>query len=554
MRVLIVVTAALLAAGCEAKVTGGSAGGASGASGGGTTSSASSGSSSSATSASSTSSGASSGGTTSTGSASSSSSTGSSGSSSGGSAFGVLQQHNDGRRTGLYVDPAFTPANVASVHPDTAFAPSYSGPTYAQPLYLGGATRDLVYVATEQNDVHAFDADTGQEVWSQNLGAPWPLSDLPCGNIDPLGITGTPVIDAATRTLYVDAMVHNVGHQVFALDADTGAVRSGWPVSLEGAATSNGATFTSSVQNQRGALALSGTTLYVPFGGHYGDCGDYRGWVISIDTVSRAVSGWATRARGGGIWAPGGVVLDGARPFVSTGNTFGTSTWQDGEAVIELAQGSFDPASGNYWAPTNWHDLDVGDIDMSGTAPLLFDLGASHAALALGKDGNAYLLDRDALGGISAALDTASISSDEIINYSAYVADAQGVLVFFVSRPSSCPVGSGDLGAVRVSVGATPSVTPLWCGDEGENLPGGGSPIITSPDGQGGFVVWGVGAGDGSGSGDGKLRAWDAETGQLLFDGTGSLTAPVRRFEAPIVARGRIFIAGESRLERYSLP
>src|SRR5205814_855630 len=108
---------------------------------------------------------------------------------------------------------------------------------------------------------------------------PVPLDALPCGNIDPLGVTGTPVIDASTRTLFVDAMTTPDGgttkrHLVFALSIATGATRPGWPVDVS--ATVPG--LRSVQQNQRGALALLAGRVYVPFGGHFGDCGSYHGF------------------------------------------------------------------------------------------------------------------------------------------------------------------------------------------------------------------------------------------------------------------------------------
>ncbi|MBS2029855.1 MAG: PQQ-binding-like beta-propeller repeat protein [Deltaproteobacteria bacterium] len=572
MRMRWVVLAAVLGAvGCGKNDSGSSSGSSAGATATGTSGShgsTTSGGSSGATTAS-----GSSTGTTTSSSSTASSSTSSTGSSStgssstGGSSTGgtdpadVLMEHKDPHRTGLYVDAAFTASAVPNIHPDTAFDGTFTGEPYAQPLFVSGANgaTDLVIVGTEENDVIAFNAATGAQVWTQNLGDPWPLNELSCGNISTNGITGTGVIDSATRTFYVDALVHNVGHQVFALDVDTGHVKSGWPVTLDGNAQSNGATFDIDpgsgnplvVQQERAALALMGGKLYVPFGGFYGDCGPYHGWVIAIDPTNASITGaWATRATGGGIWAPSGIAVEGQGLFVSTGNTFvGGINWSDGEAVFDLGpDASFDYATGNYWAPTNWKALDDSDIDMSGTGPLIFDLGTLHAVLAMGKDGKLYLLDRDALGGISNALVTLQASSNEIINAAATVADAQGQMVFYVSNPITCPTGSGDLGAVRIAPGSPPTITPVWCGDEVENLPGGGSPIVTSPDGQGSFVVWGVGAG-----GDNKLRAWDAETGTPLFDGTGSLTDTVHRFQAPIVAKGRLYIAADNRLESYVL-
>src|SRR5262249_54015529 len=146
--------------------------------------------------------------------------------------------------------------------------------------------------------------------------------------------------------------------------------------------------------------------LFVAFGGHFGDCGDYHGWVVGVPLRDpNKVVSWVTRARGGGIWAPGGIAAVGRELFVATGNTFNTTTFRDGEAVVRLApdlRRSDDKR--DFFAPTNWHDLDDLDADLGGTNPVLLDVpganGTQALALALGKDGKAYLLDRNNLGGI----------------------------------------------------------------------------------------------------------------------------------------------------------
>ena len=113
----------------------------------------------------------------------------------------VLQHHRNGTRDGLYIDPLFTQAAAAKIHRDMTFHATLPGPTLAQPLYVssGPGFRSALIVATEQNVVLAIDASDGSTIWSVNLGNPVRHSDLPCGNIDPLGVTGTPVIDPEKR-------------------------------------------------------------------------------------------------------------------------------------------------------------------------------------------------------------------------------------------------------------------------------------------------------------------------------------------------------------------
>ena len=217
-------------------------------------------------------------------------------------------------------------------------------------------------VATEADVVMALDATTGRPVWQRALGTPVPNAEMPCGNIDPVGVTGTPVIDPARGALYLDAMVRGPAgprHLVFGLSLRDGAVLPGWPVDVAAGLAARGAAFTPRFQGQRGALALMDGQLFVPYGGNSGDCSPYHGWVVGVSLDRPGVAGaFATRADKGGIWAPGGVVQAGGRMYVSTGNTAGADTWGGGEAVIALDRDLRQPAgpadffrrrTGNRW-------------------------------------------------------------------------------------------------------------------------------------------------------------------------------------------------------------
>ncbi len=244
-------------------------------------------------------------------------------------AVGVLEHHGNAERSGMFVVPSFTFERARSLQRDPSFHAEVSGSVYAQPLYwrVSGGNRALLLVATERNLVYALDAVTGAVVWKTLLGAPVPHAALPCGNIDPLGITGTPVIDERSQTLYVAALTAGQDgpkHRLFALALKDGAVLSGWPIDVEAASKASGKSFRSTVQNQRGALTILNDTLYVPYGGHFGDCGDYHGWVVGVSLQPpHAARVWSTRARGGGFWAPGGLVSDGRSLYAVTGNTLG---------------------------------------------------------------------------------------------------------------------------------------------------------------------------------------------------------------------------------------
>jgi hypothetical protein len=254
----------------------------------------------------------------------------------------VLTYHGAADRSGTYKVQGLTWDRAKSVRLDEAFRPHITGHVYAQPLYWRpqGSDSGRLLVASEDNNIDALDASTGAQIWSRSLGNPVPRSALRCGNISPLGITGTPVIDEGTGAVYLDAAVADSSgphHRIFALSLEDGNTLPGWPVDVADALRGS-RPFNSRDQNQRGALTVVGGTVYVPFGGHFGDCGDYRGWVVGVSLQDpRKIISWSTRARGGGIWAPAGISVVGRSLFVATGNAFGASNWSDGEAVFRLS-------------------------------------------------------------------------------------------------------------------------------------------------------------------------------------------------------------------------
>jgi hypothetical protein len=470
---------------------------------------------------------------------------------------GVPAHHGGPARGGQYVVAGLTWTRAGSAHLERAFDGQVQGHVYAQPLYWRppGAAGGLLIVATESNIVHALDARTGREVWRQVLGPAVPRAALPCGNIDPMGITGTPVIDAAREALYLDAMVEQDGapqHLVFGLSLRTGVVLPGWPVAVAAALRARGMTFDPRVQGQRGALALAGDRLYVPFGGHFGDCGDYHGWVVGLHVGRPALFGsWQTTARKGGIWAAGGISFDGRFLYAATGNTEGAGEWGGGEAVIRLPpdlQWRPDPA--NYFAPADWHDLDDADADLGGTNPLPIDLpagrGPSALLLAMGKDGKAYLLDRGDLGGIGHALAIRRVADRAIITAPAVWRDGADVLVAFQGRPSACPGGMQGTGlaALRISGGERMDISTAWCA----RLNGRGAPMVTTAGRGVDPIVWIVGA-----EGDDRLHGFRGDTGQPVFDGgaAGEQMAGLRRFATIIAAEGRLYVAGDGRVYAF---
>jgi len=186
----------------------------------------------------------------------------------------VTQHHNHMTRDGLYIDPAFTYSAAAVLTRDTNFNGTISGNVYAQPLYIenGPGGQAMVIAVTESNNVYALNAASGKVIWQDHLGAPVPLADLPCGDIDPEGITGTPVVDLTNRTIFMDAMTTPDGgttnrHLIYSVNVDTGATNSGWPVDVNTNAIYKGTNFNSGTQQQRPALAFLNGYVYVGYGG-----------------------------------------------------------------------------------------------------------------------------------------------------------------------------------------------------------------------------------------------------------------------------------------------
>jgi outer membrane protein assembly factor BamB len=467
----------------------------------------------------------------------------------------VLQYHLSSDRAGNYVVPGLTLTRSRSMHLDGAFDGRVDGHVYAQPLQFNAAGRNLLLVTTENDTVDALDARTGRMVWQKSLGRPVTSAMLPCGNIDPLGITGTPAIEQSRQAMYLDAMVatrDGPQHLIFGLSLENGEVLSGFPVNVANALARRGLRFVSRDQNQRGALLISHNIVYVSYGGHYGDCGNYHGWVVGVglDDPQRVLA-WSTSAGGGGIWAPGGVVYDGNSLFVATGNTFEASQWDGGEAVVRLGLDLKPPESTHdYFAPSNWRMLDRRDADLGGTAPVPLDLNGSsrieRAIIALGKDGKAYLLDRDNLGGIGKELASIEVSSDEIRTAPAvYPAPDGGAFVAFPAQFIDCPAGKreGTIGALKLMAAPKPSISVAWCA----SLNGGGTPIVTTTDGRSNPIVWIVGA-----EGDNRLHAFRGDDGEAILTEPQVSMHGLRHF-APIVATtDHLFVPGDGRIYGFA--
>jgi outer membrane protein assembly factor BamB len=468
----------------------------------------------------------------------------------------VLTYHGDSERSGRFTVPSLTWDRAQSLHLDPAFHAELSGHIYAQPLYWQppGSSSGLLIAVTEENVVYALDVQTGHIVWKRELGTPVARSLLSCGNIDPVGITGTPVIDPTSETLFLDADVAQSSephHLVFALALKDGAILPGWPVDIAEALAGKEPPFVARVQNQRGALLIARGTLYVPFGGNWGDCGTYHGTVVGISLSDpRRVMNWSTRAVGGGIWAPGGIASDGTSLFVATGNTFNAKRWADGEAIIRLPLNLQDPNDErDFFAPDDWRSLDARDADLGGTSPLLFDVPAGNGRqsliLALGKDGKAYLLDAANLGGISGALAVAKASTRGIFAAAAAYPVGNSVYVAFPGTGVDCPKGREGNGLVVLSVrGAKPpALSTAWCAP----IAGVAAPIVTTTDGRSDPIVWDLGA-----EGDNRLHAFKGTTGEELFSGPDQGLTGLRHFQTLIATANHLYIVADETIYAFA--
>jgi len=462
----------------------------------------------------------------------------------------VTQEHNNLSRDGIYIDAGFTPSAAANLTRDLNFDGTISGNVYAQPLYIeGGPNGSMIIAVTESNNVYALNATTGTVIWQRtDLGAAV-TSGLPCGNINPAGITGTPVVDLASRRLFFDALIDGATkkHFIYSLNVDTGATNSGWPVDVNATATYNGITYTSLVQEERGGLAFVNGIVYVAYSGYNGDCGAYRGWVVGVDINNPSnVHAWATTAIGGGIWGHGGVASDGTNMFVVTGNTFNTGgIWSGGEAIIRLQAGpTWAGQPTDYWAPTNWLSLDNSDTDVGGVSATVIDVpGAtpSQLVLALGKDGNAYLINRNNLGGIAPPVAQASVSGTVNRGTSAVTYHtSQGTYFAFHNDGSA-------VSAYKVTATNPPAIVSGW--SVGQN--GRGSPWVTTTDGTNNVIVWVAGVG-----GDQRLHGYNGDTGAVIYagGGTNELMSGTRQWNTGMVARGRIYFGADNKVYAFKLP
>jgi outer membrane protein assembly factor BamB len=325
------------------------------------------------------------------------------------------------------------------------------GAVYGQPLVIGRT----VIAATEHDTVYGLSLSTGRVRWSAHVASPLPLARQPCGDINPIGITSTPVYYRGL--VYALAQNGRSGHVLVGLNPVTGRLRYRREVPAP-----DGRPF---FDQQRAALAAGRGRIYVAFGGHAGDCGPYVGSVVGVPAAER---GAATRPADvykvpsknhAGIWAPGGpVVGPGGTVYVGVGNGDTAPPFDDSDSVTALSPslrriGVFAPAS---WVADNRQDLDLGSL-----TPVLLSTGQ---VVTVGKRGVGYLLAARQLGGIGGQLAELRICAA----FGGAASIGQTVII---------PCASGGPAAVGVSGG---KLRMLWRGPAAAD----GSPVI------GGGAVW----------------------------------------------------------------
>jgi Abnormal spindle-like microcephaly-assoc'd, ASPM-SPD-2-Hydin/PQQ-like domain len=475
-------------------------------------------------------------------------------------------------RTGWYPDePSLTPGLVSGGTFGKLWSANVEGQVYAQPLLADG----LLLVATEKNKVYGLDPLTGELKWAKalDLGTPWNPADIHCGDLKPyIGVTSTPVVDPSTNTAYLTHKTYASGASgparwyMDAVDLATGLERPGFPVELAGGAQdAPSRTFSPTTQLQRPGLLLMEGVVYAAFGSHC-DTPPWQGWIFGVSTAGKVTARYVddTTEEGAGIWQSGsGLASDGPGTILfSTGNggapakpTAGNTPPANlGESIVRVdvqPDGSLKPV--DFFAPFDAQILDSHDADFaSGGVTALpeeyFGTPAiPHLAVAVGKEGYVYLLNRDSLGGIAQGPG----GSDDVVQR---LGPRGGVW----SRPGVWPgeggyvyiptsggaEGGGNLDVYKYGESGTGQPSLALVGSSSEVFGwGSGAPLITS-DGTtpGSALVWIERSSNREGA-NGELRAYDP----VPVNGH-----PVLRFAAPIgtasnyntpgVGEGRLYV------------
>ena len=505
----------------------------------------------------------------------------------------VTTYHNDNSRTGQNLqETILTTSNVNSTNFGKVFSQAVDDYSYGQPLYVSSVTipdkgvHNVIYVATMNDSVYAFDADNNagsnaQSLWQVNFTNPAlgittvPTSDLNCTTpITPqVGIMSTPVIDTPTNTIYVVARTVENGDYYFrlhALDITTGAEKFGGPVAIQASAPGTGPgssggniSFNALVENQRSALLLLNGQVYVSFGSLC-DYGEYHGWMMAYSASSLAQTAvWLTTPDGkeGAIWQSGnGPAADSSNnTFVAVANgsfDIDISGSDYGQSIVKLG-----PPSGGgfpildyfttYDALTyNLTDLDIGS---SGLTLLPDQTGPYPHLLVQGdKAGDLFLINRDAMGFYDPHDDSQIVqylpeaetgmwSSPAWWNNYIYIGGGGDYLKAFSFNPTT-----GLLSGTPVSQTTAKYSYP-------------GATISISSNGTSNGIVWALDNGTyKSPTGVAVLNAYDATNlGQLLYSTSmnsarDNAGVPVK-MTVPTIANGKVYVTTQNALAVYGL-
>src|SRR5579884_1082471 len=297
--------------------------------------------------------------------------------------------HTNNQRTG-YIASTPDPKSLSKI-----WSMQLDGAVYAEPLVVG----NHVIVATEGDSLYALDPTTGKVQWRTNVGTPVPQSSLPCGDIDPLGITGTPVYDPATHLVFAVAEVTGPAHILVGVDVNTGQVKVNRSVDTDG--------MDPRAHQERAALTLANGMVYIPYGGLDGDCSDYIGRVVASQTNGQGqlLSYHVPTPREGGIWATPGASVDSAgNLYVAVGNGAITQgQWDYSDSILKLS-----PTLQllDAFAPTTWASDNANDSDLGSQGPVLLP---GNFIFADGKSGKGYTLHANALGKIGGQIDVQDV-------------------------------------------------------------------------------------------------------------------------------------------------
>lgn len=496
----------------------------------------------------------------------------------------VATYHNDIARTGQHLnETALTPATVKSATFGKLGFYSVDGPVDAEPLYLSsmaiaGGTHNVLYVATENASVYAFDADTGAILWKTTTLASGetPSDTLGCFQISPtIGVTATPVIDRSrgpNGAMYVVGMSKTGAgayHQrIHALDVTTGAELFGGPTEITasypgtGANSSNGnVIFDPKQYAERQSLLLLNGTIYTGWTSHC-DVQPYTGWVIaySADTLKQtSVLNLTPNGSGGAIWMSGAgmasdgtsiYLLDANGSFDATVNAAGVQVSGDyGNAFLKLGT-TAGLSVADYFEASNTIQESAADEDLgSGGALVLPDLTDAagtvhHLALGAGKDSVIYVVNRDSMGKYNPVADAiyqelAGQIAGPVFSMPAYFNNT----VYFGAIGDT--IKAFSISGARLSA-APVSHTPTSFGTPGA------TPSV-SANGTSNGIVWAAENGNIA-----ALHAYDATNlANELYNsnqaGARDQFGPGNKFITPMIANGKVYVGTSSGVAVFGL-